>query len=309
MIVKILGQGLEATSEDSVGNHLIKFLADTNFHSLHVITAFTSLAAINGLRKHIENAKHLKSITIVTGVDQEGTSKEALEALMNLEKKSYIFFVPPPSPIFHPKIYLFEGKNISQLIIGSSNLTARGLFTNVEASLLVSIDNKNATDRKKVEELKQYFAGLYNRNDGNLKFITQGLIDKLVKAKIVPTEAERKKVQDQVEKKSNSDNQNFLSTIFEKRKPARIPKEFTATKKVEGSEDKKTRSTKSIETSELLWESGPLKERDLNILKGSNTNPTGSMLFKKGRTERIDQKHYFREEIFADYRRKLKLVA
>lgn len=49
---------------------------------------------------------------------------------------------------------------------------------------------------------------------------------------------------------------------------------------------------------EVLWVSKPLTERDLNIPTGSNTNPTGSMLFKKGEMEDIDQRHYFREEVF-----------
>ena len=155
MTIKLLGQGFEATSENSVGNHLMKFFADENFYSFHGITAFTSLAGINGIAKHIENAKHLDNVTIITGIDQKGTSKEALQALMELEINAYVFFVPLPSPIFHPKIYLFEGEDKSELIIGSSNLTAQGLFTNVEASLLVSIDNSNETDRNVLTSLKE----------------------------------------------------------------------------------------------------------------------------------------------------------
>ncbi|MEI6434243.1 MAG: hypothetical protein WCP32_05310, partial [Bacteroidota bacterium] len=49
----------------------------------------------------------------------------------------------------------------------------------------------------------------------------------------------------------------------------------------------------------LVWESGKLSERDLNIPKGSTTNPTGSMLFKKGKTKGIDQRHYFRDTVFS----------
>lgn len=297
MTITILGQGFEATSENSVGNHLMKFLADKNFHSFHGITAFTSLAGINGIQKHLENAKHLKSITIITGVDQKGTSKEALQALMQLKINSYVFFVLPPSPIFHPKIYLFEGEDNSELIIGSSNLTANGLFTNVEVSILISIDNQNTTDRKIVEGLKQYFSGLFNQTDPNLKSLTTELIEDLVKAKIIPTEAERKELQDKSEKTDKAETQNILSEIFPKRAAAQIPKDFQAGKKAEPKTTLKVTTT--IEATTLLWESGPLTERDLNIPKGSNTNPTGSMLFKKGRTEDIDQRHYFRDEVFS----------
>ena len=49
----------------------------------------------------------------------------------------------------------------------------------------------------------------------------------------------------------------------------------------------------------LIWKSRGLKERDLNIPSGSNTNPTGSMFWKKGAIEGIDQRHFFRDEVFA----------
>jgi hypothetical protein len=48
----------------------------------------------------------------------------------------------------------------------------------------------------------------------------------------------------------------------------------------------------------MVWESGPLTERDLNIPKGETTNATGSILFKKGKLEGIDQRHHFRDVVF-----------
>lgn len=54
-----------------------------------------------------------------------------------------------------------------------------------------------------------------------------------------------------------------------------------------------------ITSLQILWDSGPLTERDLTIPKGINTHPTASMLFKKGRTQGIDQRHYFRDVVFS----------
>lgn len=294
MKIEFLGQGFESASENSVGNHLMKLLADNRFKSFFAMTAFTSLAGINGIRKHLENATHLEDVTIITGVDQKGTSQEALQALLELNIKSYVFFVPPPSPIFHPKIYLFEGEKSTELIIGSSNLTANGLFTNIEASILLSIDNQKDTDKKITEDLKLYFNGLFKYNDPNLKLLTGDLIAELLKAQIVPTEAERKDIQEKSDRSTKIETQIILSKIFPKRVAAQIPKNFRPDKKATTQ-----RSSKNQATAILLWESGPLSERDLNIPKGSNTNPTGSMLFKKGRTEGIDQRHYFRNVVFS----------
>lgn len=106
---------------------------------------------------------------------------EALEELLALHIDAYVFYHPSIT-IFHPKIYLFEGADKSELIIGSSNLTSHGLFTNVEVSLLVSIDNLVEADRKIVEQLKDYFKGIFDFTDPNLKKINKKIIADLVKA-------------------------------------------------------------------------------------------------------------------------------
>ena len=81
----------------------------------------------------------------------------------------------------------------------------------------------------------------------------------------------------------------------------KIPTEFRGGPKPKKKEEKETVEPVIIKSkpSKLLWTSGPLSQRDLNIPKGSNTNPTGSMLFKKGKTEEIVQRHYFRDEVFS----------
>lgn len=301
MNITLLGQGYEPISNNSVGKYLIKFLADTDFHSFVGITAFASQAGVSGLSKHIAAAKkHLNIITIVTGVDQKGTSQEALEALLNLKINAFVFYQPSYT-IFHPKIYLFEGADKSELIIGSSNLTSQGLFTNVEASLLISIDNSVEADRNVVEQLKAYFKGIFDFTDPNLKKLSKKIIADLVKAKVVPTEAERKAAQDKAEKAERIETENIISKIFPKRALAKIPTEFRGSPKPKAADENET--TKPIvvksKPSKLLWESGPLTERDLNIPKGSNTNNTGSMLIKKGLLKNIDQRHYFRDTVFA----------
>lgn len=304
MRIQFLGQGYEPISENSVGNHLIKLLSDKKFHSFTAISAFISQAGINGLSNYIEEANiHLKSITIITGVDQKGTSREALEALIKLNINAYVFYQPSIT-IFHPKIYLFEGEIKSVLIIGSSNLTAQGLFNNIETSLLVEVDNHNEKDILPIEALKNYYKGLFDLTDPNLKKLNQELIDDLVKTKVVPTEQERKAIQDKSEKLEHEANRKFIYKIFPKRAIAKIPtafRKFRKSKKSQPSKKEKkplNKVTISNAPTLLLWESGALTQRDLNIPTGKNTNPTGSMLFKKGKKKNIDQRHFFRDSVF-----------
>ena len=49
-----------------------------------------------------------------------------------------------------------------------------------------------------------------------------------------------------------------------------------------------------------IWKSKPLVRRDLNLPDNKGTNPTGSMLLKKGQYN-IDQQSYFRYEAFANH--------
>lgn len=301
MKIQLLGQGYEKESLNSVGKHLIKLLANQEFHSFTAISAFISQAGVNGLSKYIDEAKeHLSSITIITGVDQKGTSKEALEALIELDVSAYVFYQPSVT-IFHPKIYLFEGEMKSVLIIGSSNLTARGLFSNIEASLLLNIDNEE--DKEIINQLKDYYSGLFDLTEPNLKKLNKKLIKKLVKVNIVPTEEERKAIQDKTKKSTDSETGKLIYKIFPKREIARIPPEFRKPRKIAKKKTKKKiRKQKSIkiefDKNAVVWESGALTKRDLNIPTGGNTNPTGSMLFKKGKNKNIDQRHFFRDEVF-----------
>jgi len=60
-----------------------------------------------------------------------------------------------------------------------------------------------------------------------------------------------------------------------------------------------SRATSAVPAQGLVWSSKELSERDLSIPTGANTNPTGSMYFKKGLLDGIDQRTYFKDVVFA----------
>ncbi len=308
MNLKLLGQGYEPESEFAVGKQLMKFLIDTDFHTFIGISAFASQAGVNGLGQFIAEAKsHLERIVIIVGVDQKATSKEALEALLALEIDAFVFYQPSYT-IFHPKIYLFEGKERSELIIGSSNLTMQGLFSNVETSVLISVDNSIEDDKAIIEQVKTYFKGLFDFSDPNLQRLTQELIDVLTEQKVIPTEAQRKELQDKSEKIEHTELEYIIPKIFPKRPIAKVPNEFrqqknslrTKKQKESGIPEAIVNTPVANDELELLWISKPLTKRDLNVPTGGSTNVTGSMLFTKGILQDIDHRHYFRDIVFAD---------
>lgn len=82
----------------------------------------------------------LAEIHAVVGVNERGTTVEALLRLMALCDSVHVLY-KHPRQTFHPKIFEFTGGDAgpeaATLMVGSSNLTHGGLVTNFEASLLV----------------------------------------------------------------------------------------------------------------------------------------------------------------------------
>lgn len=298
MKVKFLAQGYDPENDTSLGNSLIDLLKDTSLSSLTIFSAFASASAVKGLKPFFDRAKKLLTkIKIVVGIDQQGTSEEALTALLDLDFPVFIYYQPSQG-IFHPKLYLFEGKKHSKLIIGSSNLTTHGLFVNIEASLLIEMDN-STEDKKLIDDLKKYFKGIFDETDKNLQPLSKEIIARLVEKQIVPSEAEQRK-SFQKNTVSHSSNIDSILDIFPKRIKSAIPKQFITRNQNTAEVSDKPNQNFDNENKQLLWTSNPLTERDLNIPTGSNTNPTGSMLFKKGQNTNTDHRHFFRDVVFKD---------
>ena len=305
MKISFLGQGFEPESKNAVGIHLINFFSQKNFHTFTGISAFASEAGVVGLIECITIAKKFfKSINIIVGIDQEGTSKEALIEINNLNINSYIFY-QEESPIFHPKIYLFEGTNETKLIIGSSNLTARGLFGNVESSVLVEFSTMDMEGNHFLSELKEYYKGLFNLNDPNLFKITAEIIEDFIEKGIVPYETLRFKKHS----KRTWVTQNIIKSGIKipKRPTSKIPINFRGKPKMGKVVSKiikelEIEGTLKIEPNSLVWQKKKLPSSDAQQVSGS-TSITGVLRLSEANFKvdgvKIDRTKYFKEEVFA----------
>jgi HKD family nuclease len=305
MKITLLGQGYEPESINAVGKHLINFLSQKSFHTFSGISAFASEAGILGLSEHIEHAKkNIEKINLIVGIDEEGTSKEALHEINNLKINSFIFYQEEP-PIFHPKIYLFEGTKEIKIIIGSSNLTARGLFGNVESSLLVEFNENDTQGNQLLTELKNYYRGLFDFSDPNLFKISEDIIQEFIDRGIVPAESVRyKKHGKQPSEGKKSDKKSDLQ--IPKRAVAKIPKEFRGKSKTSKKAEKIIKELEisdviEIELGSLVWEKRDLPSSDSQQVSG-NTAITGVIRLSDANflinEERIDRNTYFRDSVF-----------
>lgn len=178
MIVEFLGQGLYDEEIETSGNHICSALNNNFFNEITFFVAFLRQTGLSQIMKFLEKAKQEnKNITFFVGIDQKVTSKQALEKLIELKIPCYIYSTE--NYIYHPKVYLFEGKDKNRIIVGSSNFTNNGLFNNVESSILLDFTSQDKSGIKVLNQLKNYFSPLLEYTDSNLYNVTQDYIDEL----------------------------------------------------------------------------------------------------------------------------------
>lgn len=118
-----------------------------------------------------------KQVRIISGIAMRHTSYEGLSRLLNLAEhgdiKTFVYH-NESGAIFHPKLYLFRSANSARLIVGSNNLTAAGLYSNVEAGLSIDI----ASDDPRFLSAYDAFCSWQDTSTGLSKELDKKLLDR-----------------------------------------------------------------------------------------------------------------------------------
>jgi HKD family nuclease len=230
MELKFIGQGLDPTSDSTTGNLIIDSLADVQFNSFNAFVAFVSVGGINNIIDQLTAFKARGGvIRLYVGVDLNGTSKEALEKLIELELETYIVF-SPNNIIYHPKIYAFEGDTFSRAVVGSSNFTERGLFQSIESSVCVNFNNED--DEIGIEflaDIYEHYNRIINNNHPSCQRLTDEILGILVNSKIVLPEIVTRAKLNKINREFNEKDSaayNALLKKFEKLKAKKPPRGF-----------------------------------------------------------------------------------
>ena len=241
----IIGQGYNIEEDSSVGKELVKQFESNVYDSFTCLVAFASYGGVSALTKYLEEgkAKGMK-IKVVLGVDQKATSKEALEEVLTWDVDARIYHTSSNN-IFHPKVYLFENRDIFTLIVGSNNLTVPGLVQNIECSLLI----KDTIDPSSVhDDFYRYWKGILDGTETHLYPLTKKLIDDLYKDKIITSEEQRSKRYDDGTDKKEETKKETIS--FKKAAIQKFPDGFRPKRLVKVKQVKTTKKeTKEIEKS------------------------------------------------------------
>ena len=117
--------------------------------------------------------------TAIIGIDQNNTSYQALANLISFTNSSLYIHHDKGAITFHPKVYLFGNEQIEKVFVGSSNLTAGGLFLNFEANIFVNLDKSDKSEefRNKITEYWNFLI-----SDGNTKLVDLQFITRLLES-------------------------------------------------------------------------------------------------------------------------------
>jgi HKD family nuclease len=181
MQVNFIGHGLNNDNRINVGEQIAASFSDNEiFDSFHGFVAFAATSGVLKLAKSLEIARQkFKRLVFYIGVDNKGTSKQALELLLEKGIETYIYHRREDYITYHPKLFLFEGHKHARVIVGSSNLTRSGFMNNIEAS--IQLDFQPGTDKqgnKLLSEVKTYFSDFLNLQSEFLFKLDDELIKK-----------------------------------------------------------------------------------------------------------------------------------
>lgn len=203
-------------------SELEKNLTDPFFECFYFTVAFAKISPLLKLKEEIINWKSSKSIISIFGIDQQGTSIEALEFALEYFDKCYVPHIRGKfSATYHPKIYMFYGDSKAIAYVGSNNLTVGGTETNFESYLKIVMTIPQ--DQGLYEEI---INGLERVRQNSIE-LSSIYLDQLIKEDLVLSEKEMRRKSKRiatVKSKNTEDNPKVSFPFIRTVPPRPLPK-------------------------------------------------------------------------------------
>lgn len=201
----------------NLGDYLISCLEDADFDVVNIIVAFAKNSGVLRLKPALERFKARGShINIYVGIDLDGTSYEALVSLSKLANKLYVVHAESDQT-FHSKIYNFKKEGESIVVVGSNNLTAGGLWTNLESCSIAQLDLSEQHDQSYQTQIDSYLSDLVEMQGLSMEIKSQKDVEALLEAGYVSKEAKsrirRESVRKQISRDGLSSIRPFIGRI------------------------------------------------------------------------------------------------
>ena len=291
---------LQGVTEDSHADVVRDVLGIPDPERVLISAAFMNEGGLSIL-SHVL-APVAEQATIVTGIRNGITSAQGLRRSLEIGCRTYAVDTGSRRVLFHPKVYLARNANEARLIVGSANLTRGGLNSNVEASILLKVARDDPEWMSLVTELENKIDGMIAEYPEHVFVIADNAaIERLlVSGRVVDESITLGPTTSGSSARPELDTVSRMQLKAKSVARPRIERFPITTPNVQMIPPPVGGALPVQERLTLMWQSNPLTRRDLQIPTGSNTNQTGSMLFGRGATVGIDQRHYFRDQAFAN---------
>lgn len=165
-----------------LGAELEDNLASSEFDILYIMAAYARRSGVSRLKPYLERfSDGGGEIQIVVGIDQNNTSKQALEGLLPVCDELYTYHSESLTQTFHPKVYALENIGEQSIVyVGSNNLTAGGLFTNYELCARQEYQLSDEDDNEEFQDFISIFESYSDPESEMCRILDSEEIDNLM---------------------------------------------------------------------------------------------------------------------------------
>lgn len=173
-----------------VGDILEENLGDSKWAAFDAAVAFVKKSGLVHVSDAIAAFCNRAHVRILVGVDLGGTSLEGLTKLREaIADKGEIWICHNAiGSTFHPKVYVFRNDVEALVIVGSTNLTQGGLYTNAEASVVLELDLSVAHDASILQDVDAALARWSHPDSGTSLQLNDDLLGELTRRGYLPPE-------------------------------------------------------------------------------------------------------------------------
>ncbi|WP_263819993.1 phospholipase D family protein [Salinibacter sp.] len=269
-------------------DYLKEGFQNEDFSRATLIVAFSKSGPLRRLQSAIADwtGDESREVRAIFGIDQGGTSEEALRLSLELFDQVHILHQRGIGTTFHPKIYYFEGEESFSAYVGSNNLTTGGLETNFESGVQMELQSPED------DPLKYEFYDCWEDTVDVARRLDESLLNDLADEGLVPTEESMHPTttQTQEEQDEGEDVVEFPDINFQPASP--LP---------QADSDEEQQVDQLTTDPDLVWRKRNLRARD-SQRPGPSTNPSGVITlvrdYFKVDGEYIDKTTYFRNDVF-----------
>jgi len=174
MEIQIINQS-GGESSQHMGDILNQLLRTSAFDRLRIVVAFAKHSGVSRLAEAMQDFRERGGhIGVAVGVDVQGTTWQGLKLLLESADEIYVFRDERRECTFHPKVYILERAGREAIaFIGSSNLTAGGLYTNYEINVRVHFDLTDAQETVAYQQVLDIYHEFTDTKSGFARLLDQ----------------------------------------------------------------------------------------------------------------------------------------